>query len=1323
MGESDSTVGSELSSGLGTARRRSSMLDLAVPKLDGKVLVMEYPGRPSRCPFGGEGCPFITRTSGCTVANSMARHLETINGTKNIQDKLTKLWECSKCGLTDTGMKLKVHFPKCSLARVSLLGDHSQSRVVLVPATPSQQSNNTSGLGGQVTTIIPETQPVNCMLPTLPSQGTMVPATPTLISSDLAEMGGQVTTVVPETQSPLLVYAVATPTQHSANISGRGGQGFRVIPETQFLSPTPNTPIKQPSPQDFPLSGGTPDLSLASREVGAGSVVELSSSPSFLAPSLLNEVFPEYDSDSPDSPRPVSSTPEVSGLSHAVRHVRLSALPPVVVEPQAREPVDASSSQAPDDGIVHSTPALTLNDDEEPSFAGDFFRLWAGIFEACQSAEHFNTIVENCTADWLRRSINPSEEEEGIPPSARAGRGPDHRSSRARTQSRQQQRVRRERKFNANEASRIQKLFKIYPRKAVRRVLGESSPPYTGDAEAAAEYLRHTYQPPEPLPEQLAESRKLYDDCHWSPPSEDQLSFLDHPPTRVEIANRLRRAVNTTPGKDRLEYRHLRKLDPEGLLLEKIYGAVWRFGIPDSWRTSRTVPCHKKGDTSDYSNFRPISLLPTIYKIFSSILCRRLTTIASELGWLSPEQKGFLPGVHGIAEHSGLLQTAVEEARAGRSQLSIGFLDLCNAFGSLPHAVLGELFASLPIPSDLRRLLLDIYSNNIMEFAVGAESVVIRPSTGVRQGDALSTTIFNLAAEPLLRVSKTRDLNGFTVFGQEVKVTAYADDLAVISTSPSELQQHLECLSETAKALGLEFNPGKCACLILKNAQATVVEDLTIGGGRIRCLSGDEQVEYLGVPLGAKLRFRPPCHLVGHLDKVATSLLSPCQKLEVLRSHLLPSLSHHLAMGRVLKEELQHLDTECRKFMAHIANLPNHTIEEFFYSDRRVGGMGMFKLTDDADIWTLGRTTQLLTSKDLTVRGIFSEQLRTTIRRGLGADPSYVLPSEAISAFLWGFSEGGMYRVRFAQRSVANLWTLARGAARRLGVRIDVSGDVPTRLVADDISVLPVKAIRGLRTVVRQRHTRKFLAAPHQGRVANGLALDSSSKDVARTLSCRTELGHEDWKLLHRARLDILPLRGYPWYAEGDKSCRRCCQGLEDGHHVLNNCREGLVLATSRHDTVLSLLHRLLTKKGLTVSINRAVPGQSLRPDVELQYAGARLMLDVAVSYDTPASMEAAFRRKVDKYMTLGNILPLVVGSLGSWYPRNDEIKSLLNIDGRSWCAFKKKVRIAAIQGSMAMIRNHLASVPADDLGPRLEDPGSEAGNFNPPASLPSSPQ
>ena len=103
-------------------------------------------------------------------------------------------------------------------------------------------------------------------------------------------------------------------------------------------------------------------------------------------------------------------------------------------------------------------------------------------------------------------------------------------------------------------------------------------------------------------------------------------------------------------------------------------------------------------------------------------------------------------------------------------------LDLCNAFGSLPHAVLEELFASLPILSDLRRLLHNIYSNN----------------------------------------------------------TAYGDDLAVISTTPEELQGRLEFLAATAAALGLEFNPGKCVRFFLKIGKAIVADHITISGGRIR---------------------------------------------------------------------------------------------------------------------------------------------------------------------------------------------------------------------------------------------------------------------------------------------------------------------------------------------------------------------------------------------------------------------------------------------------------------------------------------------------------
>ena len=246
------------------------------------------------------------------------------------------------------------------------------------------------------------------------------------------------------------------------------------------------------------------------------------------------------------------------------------------------------------------------------------------------------------------------------------------------------------------------------------------------------------------------EARTLFDSCNWTTPNSDQSTGLVSPPTSKEIEARLLRANNTSPGIDKLEYRHLRLLDSKGHLLEKIFATVWTIGIPDIWRHSRTVSIYKKGDTAELSNFRPISLLSTMYKLLSGIISHRLSTVAVDLGWISPEQKGFLPGANGIQEHTQLLQTIVEETKLKKGNMSMAFLDLCNAFGSIPHMVIGELFSSLPVPEGLRSLIMDIYSNNRLDFAIGPDTVPIYPTAGVRQGDPLSSIVFNLAAEPLL---------------------------------------------------------------------------------------------------------------------------------------------------------------------------------------------------------------------------------------------------------------------------------------------------------------------------------------------------------------------------------------------------------------------------------------------------------------------------------------------------------------------------------------------------------------------------------------------
>jgi hypothetical protein len=61
--------------------------------------------------------------------------------------------------------------------------------------------------------------------------------------------------------------------------------------------------------------------------------------------------------------------------------------------------------------------------------------------------------------------------------------------------------------------------------------------------------------------------------------------------------------------------------------------------LPEEWKKSIIVPIYKKGDKTDCNNYRGISLLPTTYKILSSILLSRLIPYAKEV--IGDHQCGF----------------------------------------------------------------------------------------------------------------------------------------------------------------------------------------------------------------------------------------------------------------------------------------------------------------------------------------------------------------------------------------------------------------------------------------------------------------------------------------------------------------------------------------------------------------------------------------------------------------------------------------------------------------------------------------------------------
>ena len=66
--------------------------------------------------------------------------------------------------------------------------------------------------------------------------------------------------------------------------------------------------------------------------------------------------------------------------------------------------------------------------------------------------------------------------------------------------------------------------------------------------------------------------------------------------------------------------------------------------MPSCWKIANVCPIFKKGDPAVASNYRPISLLNTIEKVFERILHKHLFNFLRDNSFFAPTQSGFLPG-------------------------------------------------------------------------------------------------------------------------------------------------------------------------------------------------------------------------------------------------------------------------------------------------------------------------------------------------------------------------------------------------------------------------------------------------------------------------------------------------------------------------------------------------------------------------------------------------------------------------------------------------------------------------------------------------------
>jgi Reverse transcriptase (RNA-dependent DNA polymerase) len=354
-------------------------------------------------------------------------------------------------------------------------------------------------------------------------------------------------------------------------------------------------------------------------------------------------------------------------------------------------------------------------------------------------------------------------------------------------------------------------------------------------------------------------SSLIYSDSqlsHFSPTSEEQV---------LKIINELK--PNVAVGYDGISAKFLKKfsakLAPNLTLLINKCLQIGQF--PDSLKKAKITPVFKTGSKTNMSNYRPISILPAISKIFETIILHQLLTHLNSINFFHKNQYGFLPASSTLSATINLMNYILKNMDKKR-KVGCLFIDLQKAFDCVDHNILIAKLKAAGIIDKALKIFISYFTSRKqcvkINNTVSNEQDIL---TGIPQGSILGATLFLVFINDIFNLELCGDIQ------------LYADDAVVMYSANThftilqQMKQDATVLNRWFSMNRIKMNFSKSNFILFGSEEGNLVE-LLFENEKI---SEVKSVKYLGLIIDCKLKWTDHIALVK--KKILSMYIALCK--------------------------------------------------------------------------------------------------------------------------------------------------------------------------------------------------------------------------------------------------------------------------------------------------------------------------------------------------------------------------------------------------------------------------------------------------------------